>query len=264
MPGRFEYERAIRRSDLPPPSRHLALTIATWADMDTGVIPDRFQPSLGTLVVATGLDRKTVRRHLDRLEDEKWVRRDRPDAVKARTEHERTHYALLIPPEARGTEPPASDGPRGTEPPDLGDEGSQAGGTEPPGKGRTSPSPRGGEPPKSSSAVPKSRESQKSRKGPAKPNPHQVADDLTAAFWDHHKSRCTQSFIAVRTVIRTAIGNGIDRDDLAHALDRVAKEGRPVSGGTLQVALQPQQTTGPKPRNERRPDSDYHDEGQRF
>lgn len=36
MPGRLEYERAIRRSNLPWQSRHLALTIATWADLETG------------------------------------------------------------------------------------------------------------------------------------------------------------------------------------------------------------------------------------
>ncbi|MEU0343173.1 hypothetical protein ABZ092_30545 [Streptomyces bobili] len=253
MPGRFEYERAIRRSDLPPPSRHLALTIATWADMDSGVIPDRFQPSLGTLEAATGLVRATVRAHLDRLEDEKWLERHRPDQVKARTEHARTRYVLLIPPAARAGDAP-----------DLGQEMPQAGTGDAPGKGSKSPSPRAGDAPKSSSAVPKSRESQKSRKGPAKPNPHQVADDLAAAFWDVHKNRCTQSFIAIRSIVRTAISNGISRDDLARALDRVAKEGRPISGGTLQVALQPQQTTGSKPRRERIPDSAYHDEGQRF
>ncbi|MEU9656730.1 hypothetical protein [Streptomyces chartreusis] len=215
------------------------------------MIPDQFQPSLGTLEAATGMGRKTVRTHLDVLEDGKWLERHRPDQEKARTEHARTRYVLAIPAEARGTEPLA-----------LGAEGPQPRGGDPLGKGRRAPRARGGEPPKSPS---KSRESlKKSQDRSAKPNPHQVADDLTAAFWDVHKGRCTQSFIAIRGVIRTAISNGIPRDDLARALDRVAKEGRPISGGTLQVALQPQQTTGTKPRYERRPDSAYHDEGQRF
>jgi hypothetical protein len=264
MPGRLEYERAIRRSDLPPPSRHLALTIATWADMHTGVIPEQFQPSLGTLVVSTGLDRKTVRTHLDRLEDGKWLERHRPDPVKARTEYARTNYVLTIPEGAGsgadlGQELTQSGG---SEPLDLGEEIPQPRGGDTQSKGRTSPRARGGGPPKS---PPKSRESpKKSQDRSAKPNPHQVADDLTAAFWDRHKTRCTQSFIAVRSVIRTAISNGIGRDDLARALDRVAKEGRPISGGTLQVALQPAQTTVARPRYERRPDSAYHDEGQRF
>lgn len=104
MPGRLEYERAIRRSDLPPPSRHLALTIATWADMDTGIIPDQFQPSLSTLAEATGLNRATVQRHLDRLEADGWIVRNRPDLKKAQIEHARTHYLLALPPEARCTE----------------------------------------------------------------------------------------------------------------------------------------------------------------
>ncbi|MBB4711155.1 DNA-binding HxlR family transcriptional regulator [Streptomyces luteogriseus] len=103
-PGRLEFERAIRRSDLPPPSRHLALTIATWADMDSGVIADRFQPSLSTLAEATGLNRATVQRHLDRLETDGWIGRDRPEQKRARVEHARTHYSLTLPPGARRTE----------------------------------------------------------------------------------------------------------------------------------------------------------------
>lgn len=250
MPGRLEYERAIRRSDLPSLSRLLALTIATWADIDTGIIPERFQPSLGTLEEATGLARKTVRQHLNVLEERKWLARDRPDPELARTAHARTHYALLIPAGARGSETLG-----------LGAEVPQPRGAETPGKRRTAPRARGSVPPKSPL---KSHESPKSQERPAKPNPHQIADDLTAAFWDVHKGRCTQSFIAIRGVIRTAISNGIPRDDLARALDRVTKERRPISGGTLQVALQPQQTTGSRLRHERRPDSAYHDEGQRF
>jgi len=70
---------------------------------------------------------------------------------------------------------------------------------------------------------------------------HAVADELTAAFWEHHGAGRAQSFIAVRSVIRTCISNGIPRDDLAHALDRLAREGRPISGGTVQIALTPQQ-----------------------
>ncbi|MGW1998467.1 hypothetical protein [Embleya sp. NPDC001921] len=73
---------------------------------------------------------------------------------------------------------------------------------------------------------------------PKKPNPHQLADDLTVAFWEIHKTGSAQSFIAVRGIVRTAIGNGIPRNDLARALDAVAREGRVISGGTLQVALQ--------------------------
>lgn len=70
-----------------------------------------------------------------------------------------------------------------------------------------------------------------------KPNRHQVADDLTAAFWERHGKGRAQSFIAVRQVIRTAIGNGVERNDLARALDRIAREGRAISGATIDIAL---------------------------
>jgi IclR helix-turn-helix domain len=102
---RLAYERAIRRSSLPAPARHIALTIATWADIATGVIPDRFQPSLSTLAEATGMGESTVKRHLGVLEDEGWIARDRPDIGKARREHARTQYALMIPAPIEGHGP---------------------------------------------------------------------------------------------------------------------------------------------------------------
>ncbi|MGW3927855.1 hypothetical protein ACWECC_07120 [Streptomyces microflavus] len=72
----------------------------------------------------------------------------------------------------------------------------------------------------------------------AKPNKHQVADDLTAAFWNLHGKGRAQGFLSVRGVVRTAIGNGVERDDLARALDLVAREGRfSISGATVDVAL---------------------------
>jgi hypothetical protein len=79
------------------------------------------------------------------------------------------------------------------------------------------------------------------RKRAAAGEKHTVADQLTAAFWERHGKGRAQSFVAVRSVIRTCIGNGIERDDLARALDQLAREGRPISGGTVQIALQPSQ-----------------------
>jgi hypothetical protein len=79
------------------------------------------------------------------------------------------------------------------------------------------------------------------RKRAAAGEKHAVADQLTAAFWERHGKGRAQSFVAVRSVIRTCIGNGIERDDLARALDQLAREGRPISGGTVQIALQPSQ-----------------------
>jgi len=84
-------------------------------------------------------------------------------------------------------------------------------------------------------------------KTPRAPKAHQVADDLTAAFWEHHGANLAQSFMAVRSVIRTAIGNGLDRDQLARALDQVARDGKPISGGTLQIALGRAKPAQPRP-----------------
>ncbi|MFM9616790.1 hypothetical protein ACKI14_02370 [Streptomyces turgidiscabies] len=66
---------------------------------------------------------------------------------------------------------------------------------------------------------------------------HSVADELTNAFWDKHGKGRAQPYIAVRAVIRTAIGNGVERNELARALDAVAREGRSISGATLDIAL---------------------------
>lgn len=107
MPSRFEYERAIRNSSLPPLSRGLALTIATWADVRTGVIPDRLMPSLTTLESATGMARGSVRTHLDKLEDGGWLGRNRPSVAAARAEKARTQYKLRVP---RGAAVPDTDG----------------------------------------------------------------------------------------------------------------------------------------------------------
>lgn len=103
--GRLAFERAIRRSGLPAPARHVALTVATWADIASGVIPERFQPSLSTIAEATGMGVTTVKRHLSVLEQEGWLLRDRPEIALARREHARTKYALTIPPSADGHGP---------------------------------------------------------------------------------------------------------------------------------------------------------------
>lgn len=77
----------------------------------------------------------------------------------------------------------------------------------------------------------------KPRGTPKNPAKHETADKLAAAFWEHHKQRTAQSFIAIRGIVRTALANGLDRDDVARALDHLAREGRAISGGTLTTAL---------------------------
>lgn len=163
MPSRFEYERGVRRSSLLPPSRHLALTIATWANTETGVVPSRFTPSLSTLAEATGLDRSTVRRHLTKLEKDGWLVRNRPDPEEARTRHARTGYRLAVPVDADTSE---EAGARGTQPPGLGAHSPQAGGTEPPGLGAENTKARGTQPPKQSSNPSSNHEGGKPTNGP--------------------------------------------------------------------------------------------------
>lgn len=91
--------------------------------------------------------------------------------------------------------------------------------------------------PPSSSTTNSTPPSDESDDKPQQPKKHAVADDLTAAFWNVHGRGLAQSFIAVRGVVRTAIGNGVERDQLARALDQVARDGKPISGGTLAYAI---------------------------
>lgn len=90
--GRLAFERAIRYSSLPAPARHVALTLATWADIESGTIPDRFQPAQGTLEEATGLSRGAIFKHLKVLEEGGWIGRE-VGGGRSR----RTAYWLLIP-----------------------------------------------------------------------------------------------------------------------------------------------------------------------
>lgn len=78
-------------------------------------------------------------------------------------------------------------------------------------------------------AAPKPR----AKKAPEDP----VADELAAAFWEKHGTGRAQSFLAIRGVIRTAIGNGVERNELAHALKRLVDDGMSVSGPTIDIAL---------------------------
>jgi hypothetical protein len=146
---------------------------------------------------------------------------------KAQMEHARTHYSLALPTGARGSDPLG-----------LGEEIPQPRGSGTPAKGRRSPRARGGDPLKSPYESPESQDSSAaSGSQQQKPSKHQVADDLTAAFWEHHGKGRAQPFIAIRGIVRTAIGNGVARDQLARALDQVAREGRSISGATLDIAL---------------------------
>lgn len=109
MTSRFDVERAVLRSGLPPGWRHLMHVLCTKVDQDAGVILPDFQPSLTRLARDTGMHRRTVMRHLKGLEGLGWVTRRRPALQAQRAQHARTSYALHIgtgSPQASDTVPP--------------------------------------------------------------------------------------------------------------------------------------------------------------
>lgn len=61
------------------------------------------------------------------------------------------------------------------------------------------------------------------------------AQDLTKKFFERYQT--AQQFIAIRQVLRGALGNGIGRDDLARAIDRLGREKKPISGASVQFIL---------------------------
>lgn len=102
MPDIFALMRAIRRSALSAPERHTLLTLTTLVDPKTGLIPDRFQPSLTDLTRFTGLGRSTVVRSLNVAETGGWIKRTVPTKKAAQTQKEKTSYLLAIPDGALG------------------------------------------------------------------------------------------------------------------------------------------------------------------
>lgn len=99
MVDRWTVERAVRSEEctLDPPGRQLVLTLLTWSDHDTAMIPERYTPSLTDLVKGTGLARSTVAAWLNKLEELGWVTRSRPSVADARRKKARTVYALAVP-----------------------------------------------------------------------------------------------------------------------------------------------------------------------
>lgn len=97
MPSRFEFERAIKRSDLPPLARLIALVIASWADSDTGSIAHKNQPAQSVLLEATGMSKGSFLTHRKTLLDAGWLKCDSPDRAKAQKEHAQNVYSIHIP-----------------------------------------------------------------------------------------------------------------------------------------------------------------------
>ena len=146
MPSRFEYERAIRRSGLPPLSRLLALTIATWADVETGSIARKNQPAQSVLLEATGMSKSSFLSHRKTLCDAGWIEWIAPDPIKAQKEHAQNAYSIHIPDAKAGSgddlaktdkRPGKRREPRSGDDLALGREATQPNGTEPAMSGST-------------------------------------------------------------------------------------------------------------------------------
>jgi hypothetical protein len=128
---RFDIERAVLASTLPPGCRHLMHVLCVRIDAEAGLILPSYQPSLTDLARDTGRNRRTIMRYLDVLEYRGWVIRTRPATQLARQLHRRTQYALPFPP----LYPQAAN--------ELGAPGSQARDTTAPGLGTPDPEARG-------------------------------------------------------------------------------------------------------------------------
>jgi predicted transcriptional regulator len=103
---RFDVERVVCASDLPPSERLVLFVLLQHADNDPVIIPAKFTPSLSGLASETGLDRTTVARILSRLESQGWVHRQRPPVEESR-KGVRTRYQLTVPDRmASGVTPP--------------------------------------------------------------------------------------------------------------------------------------------------------------
>jgi|ERR1035441_590012 hypothetical protein len=103
---RYELERAVEHAALPGPAKGILFVLCARISARDGSIPDRYQPSLSMLAAHSGYSRSTVMRHLNGLERDGWVARDRPEKPLSRAEHLTTAYTMSVPegyPQARVT-----------------------------------------------------------------------------------------------------------------------------------------------------------------
>lgn len=97
MASKWQVNQAVKQSSLPPPARLIMFALSDAADPATAVVPDDRSPSLAELSSWTGLDTSTVTRHLNVLDADGWVHRDRPDRDVARRTGVQTKYRLDVP-----------------------------------------------------------------------------------------------------------------------------------------------------------------------
>lgn len=139
--NRYDVERAVAKSDLPPIGRHIVLVLCQRMQQGSTLIPREHSPSITTLAAGTGWNRRTITRHLAVLEDAGWIIRHRPPVHLARTMHARTAYTVLIP--ELGTGSPTA---RDTRSRGLGAQGPKARGVESIELGAKGPEARGAAP----------------------------------------------------------------------------------------------------------------------
>lgn len=94
---RYGAERAIKVSDLPAPSRLLLYTLLTHVTNGTLRVPARYAPTFSALGEESGLARGTLSKHLNQLEDDGWLIRNRPSKARAMHGHQRTGYEITPP-----------------------------------------------------------------------------------------------------------------------------------------------------------------------
>lgn len=97
MNPRYSIERALGRSELPPPSRALVRVLCERIDARTGRIAPQHSPSIARLAADTGYHRATVCRHLALLDAAGWIARRRPAGPAALRRQETTSYELRVP-----------------------------------------------------------------------------------------------------------------------------------------------------------------------
>ncbi len=111
MTTRYEVERALEDSKLPPVSRHIILVLCTRMKKGSTLIPPEHSPSLTRLARGTGWHRRTIMRHLRELEAAGWVERRRPPPDLARARYMTTAYVVLYPQVGAGEPGPGAGNP---------------------------------------------------------------------------------------------------------------------------------------------------------
>lgn len=93
----LKYNQAIRRAKISGPKKGILFVLSSLADPKTGIIPDRFQPSLTNLARYAGLGRSTAARCVPELEGEGWFKKSAPTVQQAWRDKETNNYLLTIP-----------------------------------------------------------------------------------------------------------------------------------------------------------------------